>query len=421
MLRLISSENARSQGPAVKTSVILLALDQAISGASNALPLLVVAHYSGVGALGVVALMYSGIPFFLGLGRSIISESRMAAQWTELQSRRAMLPLLLASATVPSGVCFVILGYSEWPSLLLLSAVLPVILIQDYLRNLCFSEFRPGCALISDLSWMGSALTLQGLVVVHGSGDLSRSLFHCYLAGALIGLIVMVLARPFGRRQWASKAPIVVPSRGSLVGQNLRLLVVVNSGAGLVSFFGGSVILVLASKEILGYVQNGQLLTLPLSLLATTLTPLVLPRLSAQSSLPNLRRWMTSLLLVSLSTGGAILLVVSLGGGQLFPKSEHEVLTLSAVSAIVAAILTVLSVLNYVILRRFQIGYYVTCRAVWLISTLAFLPIGAATSTLAGVWLAVILAALTELIVSTLLVRRVANGNGIRESALDSF
>lgn len=377
---------------------LLVLLDQAASGASNALPLLVIARVSGAEDLGRITLLYAAIPFFLGLGRSVLGEALLASAWDRHQTGRALTFLLCGAVPVSAigAAAYLTAGGS---GILALAAVttLPVILCQDVMRLRQIARGRPATALASDLTWLLTALGLQGAMLA-GSQPSYVALFGAYLAGAVSAAVVLYALGPIRILGWSSVVQSRLPTATGVVGLS-------NTVAASVAFALPFLVALGAGAGALGYLQNGQLLALPVSLLATALAPVMMPRLKFVRD----PRQLCSRVLAFASAGAAVLVVAVLPlVPALFPKQDGRDLRLAFLVCTVQGVCVVGATCNYLILRqRGALQTYSRVRLTWASLVLPAVVAAGILSGLVGVLVALLSASTVELALTTRSVRKI--------------
>ncbi|MEU3554484.1 hypothetical protein [Streptomyces fragilis] len=183
------------RGPA---AVVASILDQAASGLTNILVLILAARVSTAAGFAEFSMVYLVFTVALGLFMSYVGQALVLVR----EGREAACRPALAFTTLASLVCAALLAATGWAvgggtgrALAALGAVLPVVLLQDGARY-CFSLLqRPHHALASDGLRL---LATVGLLAVQPDGAGSARLVLAWGCAALPSLAVAgaLLARP---------------------------------------------------------------------------------------------------------------------------------------------------------------------------------------------------------------------------------
>jgi O-antigen/teichoic acid export membrane protein len=181
--------------------------DQALSGLSNFLTVVLMARSADPDGFGRFVLVYAMFVAALGLARQLwgtrisLTASPGAA---EEQARRVMAaalfvaPLAACVLAVPS---LALTGWVSLPVVLLLAAALPVVVVQDLGRYAAIAVGRPAVALVSDLLWVSAVVAAY---VVRPSLLVALTI---WLAGALVALLAALAGlriAPSVGRAWAA-------------------------------------------------------------------------------------------------------------------------------------------------------------------------------------------------------------------------
>jgi hypothetical protein len=185
----------RLRGPA---AVVASILDQAASGLTNILVLILAARVSSAAGFAEFSMVYLVFTVALGLFMSYVGQALVLVR----EAREAACRPALAFTALASLVCAVLLAATGWGlgggtgrALAALGAVLPVVLLQDGARY-CFSLLqRPHHALASDGLRL---LVTVGLLGVQPDGAGSARLVLAWGLAAVPSLAVaaLLLARP---------------------------------------------------------------------------------------------------------------------------------------------------------------------------------------------------------------------------------
>jgi hypothetical protein len=183
------------RGPA---AVLASILDQAASGLTNILVLILAARVSTAAGFAEFSMVYLVFTVALGLFMSYVGQALVLVR----EAREAACRPALAFTALASLVCAALLAATGWAlgggtgrALAALGAVLPVVLLQDGARY-CFSLLqRPHHALASDGLRL---LATVGLLTVQPDGAGSARLVLAWGLAAVPSLAVaaLLLARP---------------------------------------------------------------------------------------------------------------------------------------------------------------------------------------------------------------------------------
>lgn len=145
-------------------------IDQGAYGVSSAALTFIAAHTLSTSDFGRFALLYTSYVIITGLTRAITSETfavRHSEASVAVQSRdgSSAAGLSLAVGLVITPLAAVVGGVGKWPEVMLLGAVLPLLLVQDYTRYHLITTRRLGAALTCDLVWMIVQFTMIGVLL----------------------------------------------------------------------------------------------------------------------------------------------------------------------------------------------------------------------------------------------------------------
>lgn len=187
--------NAAS-GAGRRTSVVTI--DQVVSGASNLIPLIWVAHALAPGDFGRFSLVILIYLFTQATLRALVGWPLLVhPEDADARPHQVLGVVTILSAGAAAGS--IALAAATWAAgspmataTLALGLLMPLLCVQDSGRFLGIAQSRPGRALVLDLLWL--ALMLAGFAVVALSGN--DSLFWYSVAwagsGAAAGLWVFV-------------------------------------------------------------------------------------------------------------------------------------------------------------------------------------------------------------------------------------
>lgn len=293
------------------------AADQAFSGASNLIVVLLIARSTSTDGFAQFLVSWVVLVFILTLSRSTLSVhiSLSAADPSEVtyQTRHATAFVLLTTPLIFGAIALapVISVGSSSPATLLLALLGPLVLVQDVLRHKCFALAEPTRVLAADGIW---------LVFVFGAGAVSiwgepSAVWMLLLwgAGALVGLCAMA--------PWQSSprfSGLGVWFKSSVSGKPA----LTSSGVIAASAVAISTILIgrLADAEVVAAMGGAAQLLSPINTLLGLTAIWVLPR--AMTRTPAARRQLFLLLAVSISAVAVVwtLILLSLPNswGQVF-------------------------------------------------------------------------------------------------------
>jgi O-antigen/teichoic acid export membrane protein len=318
-----------------------VAVDQAVSSASNFLLALLVAQTATAADFGEFAIATSVYWLFLGAVRALIAEPLLILQARDGRSRAAMsaavgLAVGLSMCAALAGAALgLFLGFGAVPVLLI---GLPVLVWQDMLRYCAFSLGRPVEALLSDAVWLALLVATGGPLLSAGGAPTAAWLLvwtGC-AAAALVVPSVRIGIRPAlaGRRAWwsASRRQAL-----PMLGDFAVLSVETNLFVFLLPLVTS---LALLGQYKAAYVVNG-----PLSILMTAAALVALPLLArrrAEDGAAPLGVGLaigTGMAVVAAGYGVALLLVPAGWGELLFGDSWVGVGILPALIAFNFAVL----------------------------------------------------------------------------------
>lgn len=222
--------------------------DQALSSASNIIVLLVLAHLvdaRGVGDFSAAFLVYL---VALNICRSLISEPLVIVSTDAVSPARGadaigaslILGVALAGLTVSVGL---LMSGSLGDTLVVLGVVLPLLLVQDTWRFICFASGSPRAAALNDGTWLVVGLLLIG-GLAYADGVSSASMVLAWgLAGSVAAGVACLQARAWPRVKegfaWAkSQRKISLPlllEYGIAGGASQLALVIIGIVCGLVA------------------------------------------------------------------------------------------------------------------------------------------------------------------------------------------
>lgn len=186
--------------------------DQAVSSISNFVAVAITANVATAGQFGQFSLAYAGLLLFLGAQRALIGETLLVKYsasgalagtvkrdvlGASVLASAAAMPLLLTGAVLADDSSRII-----W---LLITASLPVVLLQDTLRYLFICEERPGHALLIDGVW--AVLSISSMLFVALTTKSVWAVVLCWGAGAagalVLGLLLgRIMPAPGGGLRW---------------------------------------------------------------------------------------------------------------------------------------------------------------------------------------------------------------------------
>jgi O-antigen/teichoic acid export membrane protein len=177
----------------------LITIDQALSGGSNLLTILLVAHFLSPGDFGVFTLLFLIYSLATTGVRSLVSGPLLVHPHEADRAPGDVIGSGVAVSLIMSAVCLaaglIILAPSHSVGLgcVILAALLPLLLLQDLGRFVSWAERRPGRSLWFDGVWL--ALEIAGFALVLLTGH-DLSLLGCVAiwagSGAAAGLLVLV-------------------------------------------------------------------------------------------------------------------------------------------------------------------------------------------------------------------------------------
>ena len=150
----------------------IVTIDQAISGGSNILAVVIAAQWLDPGSLGTFGLLFLVYGLMLGIFRSVVGVPLLVRP---LESRERLGEILGFSCSygAAAGLCCLLVGaaicFADVESamgFLILGFAFPLLVLQDLGRFLAIGMLRPVAALLLDLLWLTLMLLAAGLIAV---------------------------------------------------------------------------------------------------------------------------------------------------------------------------------------------------------------------------------------------------------------
>jgi O-antigen/teichoic acid export membrane protein len=257
----------------------LVFADQAVSSLTNGLVGIVAARAIGPEGLGSVARALAVAYLAIAFHRAVSGEPMLVFGTRNASGSLASTLAIGGLVAMATGAVAIVLGDGALGALAL---GLLAVLTQDWGRYAFFASGRPGCALLSDLLWMGvqsvALAAAAAIGLLHTWGILAA-----WGAGGLAGAVLaLVLLRP---RPRPAALPLWLRATKRLSG-GMTAQVLLSQGAGQVGILAISAV---AGLGALGGLRAAQLLLSPATLALAALTPLLLPDLRGNVG-PDLRR-----------------------------------------------------------------------------------------------------------------------------------
>lgn len=175
-----------------------ITVDQAVSGASNVLVLLLAAHLLGPSGFGLFSIVMTVYALAQGLGRSLLCDPLLVhpEEAAERPGHSVGAALLLGGAAscllVGAAILAGRFSADMRGALVGLAVAVPLLLVQDVGRYLSFATHRPALALLLDVVWL--VLLFVGIAVLHVLHERSITWYTVAWAGsgALAGLLVFL-------------------------------------------------------------------------------------------------------------------------------------------------------------------------------------------------------------------------------------
>ncbi|MQW78103.1 hypothetical protein GHK92_19730 [Nocardioides sp. dk4132] len=254
-----------------------MVVDQGLSSVSNFMVTAAVASAATVEEFGSVSLALLVYAVVLGLSRSFLGETLIAARsfddsaggYSKGQSARDAVACCLLGAVGVSVSLAVIAVVLDLVFLTILACALPLLLLQDVSRYLGFSLDKVWVAVSADLGWVALYLAYvvaSVLGIVPGDATL-RFAMWCVSGGAagVLGIILAFVTLPAARGR---VSPLRYIRKFGRLGAFYCGEYGLGSGAGQAVV---AVAAVVASTEVLGAVRGAQLLLGPVAVLFTGL------------------------------------------------------------------------------------------------------------------------------------------------------
>lgn len=245
----------------------------ALSSTGNLALSVAVAHTSTITQLGQFVVAFAAYAFGTGLARATVTESILATpehlRDSAAGSRRVCLVGWLAAVLTCAGGLVV-----GSPFLLLLGVLLPGLVLYDYVKVLSLATARPRDAVVQEC--LTAALTLAGVaaglfyfadpLVVFGAWA---------VASALVGYLAAVFHRYRPLPSWR------LTRADTRQAVSFGAQFVVASGSAQLALVGISAV---AGTAVVGALGAARTVLGPVTLIVSTATTLVIPRLAAHAS-----------------------------------------------------------------------------------------------------------------------------------------
>ena len=195
----------------------IITIDQAVSGASNLVIVLLAAHALGVEGLGLFAIVFAVYAFVQGLTRALVADPILVHPVDADQrpgdaiGATTLIGIGFGSLVLAAGLLTALWRPALGAGLMILAVCLPMLVLQDLGRSLGFATRHPLRSLVLDLSWL--AMVGVAFAVCFSIGAISLPWFVGAWAGAgaVSGLLVLwqyrVVVPPLGlrlvREKWA--------------------------------------------------------------------------------------------------------------------------------------------------------------------------------------------------------------------------
>lgn len=176
-------------------------IDQAISGASNFVTLVLIARLFGLAEFGAFSVAFSVYLLYVGLvratsGELLVIRTASGEQGAARAGVKSSQRFAVACTLVGVAAAFVAPSSMQTVAIVLLLA--PGLVMQDILRYVAFAAGRPRVAIASDTCWLVSMAATLVLLTSRGA---KLSLTDCTILWALTGWAAavwpLILMRPF--------------------------------------------------------------------------------------------------------------------------------------------------------------------------------------------------------------------------------
>lgn len=265
----------------------VITLDQALSGGSNVMVVILAAHVLTPADFGTFGLIFLVFTLVQGAGRSILGEpllvypAEAAAERARVIGGAAVISVVPGAVVAAVGAALMSAGVGIGTPLLFLGALSPLMILEDVGRYLSFATRTPWRAVFLDALWI-LLLVIGGVLlrVAHESGAAGMVLVWGG-GGALAGLLV-----PFVFRTWPT------PGLGLLrrtwpFSWRYALSFSVQNGT---SVAGASVLTGLIGPAAYGGIRGGLLLSRPFGAFQTSAVAHGITEVSHAMALPEIQQ-----------------------------------------------------------------------------------------------------------------------------------
>lgn len=169
-------------------------LDQGVSSATNFLAVILAASLLDRGAFGYFAMAYTCYLLVLGMVQAYVSQPLILrrgagdAYGSQAVSDSLVVGAALA-AVLAAGGAFLVSSMYQAP-FFILSALLPLLMVQDVFRTIGVGVGRAQIALVSDLAWLVTFSSTVGLAAMRADALSAAVVMACWGGGGVVGAVV---------------------------------------------------------------------------------------------------------------------------------------------------------------------------------------------------------------------------------------
>jgi O-antigen/teichoic acid export membrane protein len=179
----------------------LLTIDQLISGASNVLIALLAARTLSAAEFGLFGIVFLVYTLLIGITRALVSDPLLVhPEESEQRPGEAIGTTCVLALPLTAILVAVGIGVSGWDArlgeaLLVLSAALPLLALQDLGRYLAFATHRPMRAVVLDAVWLVLMLAAVSILIASDRRTLVWLMVAWAGSGAAAGILLFARYR----------------------------------------------------------------------------------------------------------------------------------------------------------------------------------------------------------------------------------
>jgi len=252
------------------TALPLPALSIAATGLTTALVPLGIQIFGNISMLGKFALVYAPLTAALAVQRLVLNQNVSRGISTIRIPGLVKFLLILRYAAVAASLAVqAVLGFEAWT--LILTALVPIAMRQDYYRMVLFGRMRPRYALASDVVWLsGAALGFFAMYQIQIPWRI-----EVFLAFNLVSAAVAFLLCAKGASQLSLSDEVASAPLRPLIGEAVAMNIFAQVSPFLVAYFVG--------YEVVGAYRSVLLIFAPVALANTTIQLVIIARLDINS------------------------------------------------------------------------------------------------------------------------------------------